>query len=190
MQKPIIQKIAAREILDSRGNPTVETTVVLNDGTVGVAAVPSGASTGKFEAHEKRDGEPTRYNGKGVLQAVFSVNHIIAPALAGFSVADQEEIDRRLCRLDGTPDKNKLGANAILSVSLAVARAAAGAYNLPVYRYLGGVTAGTVPLPMMNILNGGAHAANTVDIQEFMILPVGAPSFAEALRWGSEIYHA
>ncbi len=190
MQKPIIQKIAAREILDSRGNPTVETTVVLNDGTVGVAAVPSGASTGKFEAHEKRDGEPTRYNGKGVLQAVFSVNHIIAPALAGFSVADQEEIDRRLCRLDGTPDKNKLGANAILSVSLAVARAAAGAYNLPVYRYLGGVTAGTVPLPMMNILNGGAHAANNVDIQEFMILPVGAPSFAEALRWGSEIYHA
>ena len=190
MQKPIIQKLLAREILDSRGNPTVEATVVLTDGTVGVAAAPSGASTGKFEAHEKRDGDPARYDGKGVLQAVFSVNHIIAPVLIGSSVGDQEELDDALIRLDGTPNMSKLGANATLAVSLAAARAAAAFYDLPLYRYIGGISAASLPLPMMNILNGGAHAANNVDIQEFMILPTGASCFAEALRWGSEIYHA
>ena len=190
MHKPIIQKIIAREILDSRGNPTVEGTVVLQDGTVGCAAVPSGASTGQFEAHEKRDGDPMRYGGKGVLQAVFSVNHIISPALTGKCAGDQQEIDRLLCDLDGTPNKNELGANATLAVSLAAARAAAAFYALPLYRYLGGASAATLPVPMMNILNGGAHADNNVDIQEFMIVPVGAESFAEALRWGSEIYHA
>ncbi|MBQ3483582.1 MAG: phosphopyruvate hydratase [Clostridia bacterium] len=190
MNKPIIQKIAAREILDSRGNPTVEATVVLTDGTVGVASAPSGASTGKFEAHEKRDGEPERYGGKGVLKAVAAVNHIIAPALTGANAGEQGELDRRLCELDGTANKNKLGANATLAVSLAAARATAGFYHLPLYRYIGGAFAARCPIPMMNILNGGAHAANNVDIQEFMILPVGASSFAEALRWGSEIYHA
>ena len=190
MSKPTIAKIAAREILDSRGNPTVEATVVLNDGTVGCAAAPSGASTGKFEAHEKRDGDNGRYGGKGVLQAVFSVNHIIAPALAGAVAGEQQEIDRALCELDGTPNKNKLGANATLAVSLAVARAAATFYGLPLYRYMGGISAARLPIPMMNILNGGAHADNNMDIQEFMIVPIGAERFAEALRWGSEIYHA
>ena len=188
--KAIIKKIIAREILDSRGNPTVEATVVLEDGTVGLAAVPSGASTGKFEAHEKRDGDPARYGGKGVLQAVFSVNHIIAPVLIGSSAGEQRELDRVLCELDGTPDKSKLGANALLAVSMAAARAAAAYYRLPLYRYIGGAFAQRMPLPMMNILNGGAHAGNNVDMQEFMILPLQAESFAEALRIGSEVYHA
>ncbi len=190
MKGPIIEKIAAREILDSRGNPTVEASVVLSGGIAGVAAVPSGASTGKYEAHERRDGDPARYGGKGVLQAVAAVNHTIAPALRGMYAADQGEIDRRLLELDGTKNKSRLGANATLAVSLACARATAGAHRLPLYRYLGGVSATKLPTPMFNILNGGAHAANNVDIQEFMIMPVGAESFSEALRWGSEIYHA
>ncbi|MBE6702681.1 MAG: phosphopyruvate hydratase [Ruminococcaceae bacterium] len=190
MSKAQITKVMAREILDSRANPTIEATVVLADGTVGVAAAPSGASTGKYEAHEKRDGDSNRYNGKGVLQAVFSVNHIIAPVLTGQCAGEQSEIDRVLCELDGTPNKNKLGANAILAVSLATARAAASFYHLPLYRYIGGAFAKRLPFPMMNILNGGAHADNNVDIQEFMILPIGAENFGEALRWGSEIYHA
>ncbi|MBQ8357647.1 MAG: phosphopyruvate hydratase [Clostridia bacterium] len=190
MSKPTIGKIIGREILDSRGNPTVEATVILCDGTVGTAGVPSGASTGKFEAHEKRDGDPDRFGGKGVLQAVFAMNHIIAPALVGVSAGDQKEIDRILIESDGTANKSKLGANATLAVSLAAARAAAAFYGLPLYRYVGGISAARLPLPMMNILNGGAHAANNVDIQEFMIVPVGAESFAEGLRWGCEIYHA
>ena len=189
MSKPLIEKIMAREILDSRGTPTVEASVILTDGTKGVASVPSGASTGKFEAHEKRDGDPKRYGGKGVLQAVFSVNHVIAPVLTGRHAGEQAEIDRTLCELDGTQSKSKLGANAILAVSLATARAAAAFYRIPLYRYLGGLACVGTPVPMMNILNGGAHAANNIDIQEFMIVPVGAPTFAEALRIGSEIYH-
>ena len=189
MSKPLIKKVSAREILDSRGNPTVEATVVLADDTVGVASAPSGASTGSFEAHERRDGDAARYGGKGVSGAVSAVNKQIAAALQGANAAEQGEIDRILTKLDGTPNKHRLGANAMLAVSLAVARAAAGSYRMPLYRYLGGTNARTLPVPMMNILNGGAHAANNVDIQEFMILPVGAPSFAEALRWGSEVYH-
>ena len=189
MSKPLIEKIMAREILDSRGTPTVEASVILTDGTKGVASVPSGASTGKFEAHEKRDGDPKRYGGKGVLQAVFSVNHVIAPVLTGRHAGEQAEIDRTLCELDGTQSKSKLGANAILAVSLATARAAAAFYRIPLYRYLGGLACVGTPVPMMNILNGGAHATNNIDIQEFMIVPVGAPTFAEALRIGSEIYH-
>ncbi len=190
MSKPIIEKIAAREILDSRGNPTVEASVVLKGGIVGVASVPSGASTGSHEAHEKRDGDPARYNGRGVLQAVASVNHTIAPALCGKNAAEQGEIDKTLLELDGTPNKHRLGANATLAVSLAVARAAAAFYRLPLFRYIGGVSAISTPTPMFNILNGGAHAANNVDIQEFMILPVGARDAATALRMGSEVYHA
>ncbi len=189
MSKPIIEKVMAREILDSRGNPTVEATVILTDGTKGVAAVPSGASTGKFEAHEKRDGDPDRFGGKGVLQAVFSVGHIIAPVLTGCHAGEQGEIDHTLCRLDGTENKSKLGANATLAVSLATARAAAASYRQPLYRYIGGLSGTKLPCPMMNVLNGGAHAANNIDIQEFMIVPVGAESFAEAMRIGSEIYH-
>ncbi len=189
MNKPIIEKITAREILDSRSNPTVEATVVLSGGTVGVAAVPSGASTGKYEAHEKRDADPDRYGGKGVLQAVAAVNHTISTALCGKLAADQAEIDRILLTLDGTENKSRLGANALLAVSLAVARACALFYHLPLYRYIGGIHATKSPTPMFNILNGGAHAGNNVDIQEFMILPVGACDFAEALRWASEIYH-
>ncbi len=189
MSKPIIKKITAREILDSRGNPTVEATVVLSDDTVGVASAPSGASTGTFEAHERRDGDASRYGGKGVCGAVGAVNKQINLALQGKNAAEQCEIDRTLIQLDGTENKHRLGANAMLAVSLAVARAAAGWYHTPLYRYLGGTNARTLPVPMMNILNGGAHAANNVDIQEFMILPIGAPSFAEALRWGSEVYH-
>ena len=190
MSKTRIEKIFAREILDSRGNPTVEASVLLEDGTKGVASVPSGASTGKFEAHEKRDADPARYGGKGVLQAVHAVNHVIAPALCGRSASEQRDIDSSILSLDGSENKTKLGANATLAVSLAVARAAARAHGLPLYRHIGGITADTLPVPMMNILNGGAHAANNVDIQEFMILPVGAKSFAERVRWGSEIYHA
>ena len=190
MKKPYISRCCAREILDSRGNPTVEATVFLSDGTVGVAAVPSGASTGIFEAHEKRDGDPDRYGGKGVLEAVCNVGRIISPAIAGICAAEQAELDRVLIGLDGSSNKSNLGANAILPVSIAAARAAANFYGVPVYRYLGGADSYRLPVPMMNILNGGAHAANNVEIQEFMILPVGVDSFAEALRAGSEIYHA
>ena len=189
MTKPQIMKCCAREILDSRGNPTVEATVVLSDGTVGIASVPSGASTGIFEAHELRDGDKFRFGGKGVREAVCNVCDIISPALSGQYASEQDSIDKMLRELDGTDTKSKLGANAILAVSLANARAASNWYRLPLYRYIGGIDATRLPVPMMNVLNGGAHASNTVDIQEFMIVPVGAPSFCEALRWGSEIYH-
>ena len=189
MTKPQITKCCAREILDSRGFPTVEATVVLCDGSVGVASVPSGASTGQFEAHELRDGDKNRYHGKGVREAVRNVCDIICPAISGMYASEQAEIDRAMMTLDGTQNKSKLGANAMLAVSLATARAAANWYQIPLYRYLGGVNAQRLPIPMMNVLNGGAHASNNVEIQEFMILPVGAPTFAEAMRWGSEIYH-
>ncbi len=189
MNKPSIVRCSAREILDSRGNPTVEATVYLSDSTVGVASVPSGASTGIYEAVELRDGERKRYHGKGVLDAVTHVGKTISPALSGVCASEQAEVDRILCDLDGTENKSRLGANATLAVSLACARAAANWYHLPLYRYLGGATAEHLPVPMMNILNGGAHASNNVEIQEFMIAPVGATSFAEALRIGSEIYH-
>ena len=189
MSKPQILKCCGREILDSRGNPTVEATVVLTDGTVGVASVPSGASTGVYEAHELRDGDPARFGGKGVRDAVANVCDILSPALSGMYASEQAEVDNAILRLDGTENKSKLGANATLAVSLATARAAANWYRLPLYRYLGGVDTHRLPVPMMNVLNGGAHASNNMDIQEFMIVPVGAPSFAEALRWGSEIYH-
>ena len=189
MNKPQIIRCSAREILDSRGNPTVEATVFLSDGTVGVASVPSGASTGIYEACELRDNDRRRYGGKGVREAVGNVCRRISPALVGMYASEQGEVDRALCELDGTETKSRLGANAILAVSLATARAAANWYRLPLYRYLGGSAACCLPVPMMNILNGGAHAANNVEIQEFMIAPVGAPSFAEALRMGSEIYH-
>ena len=189
MSKPQILKCCGREILDSRGNPTVEATVVLTDGTVGVASVPSGASTGIYEAHELRDGDPARFGGKGVREAVANVCDILSPALSGMYASEQTEVDNAILRLDGTNNKSKLGANATLAVSLATARAAANWYRLPLYRYLGGVDTHRLPIPMMNVLNGGAHASNNMDIQEFMIVPVGAPSFAEALRWGSEIYH-
>ncbi len=187
----LIEGILAREILDSRGNPTVEVEVYLEDGSVGRAAVPSGASTGVHEALELRDGDDARYLGKGVQTAVHNVNTLIADELEGMFAADQEEIDALLCELDGTPNKASLGANAILGVSLAVAKAAAEATGQPLYRYLGGVSACTLPVPMMNILNGGAHTGwQSTDFQEFMVMPVGAESFAEALRWGSEIYHS
>ncbi|MBA2688835.1 MAG: phosphopyruvate hydratase [Gemmatimonadaceae bacterium] len=185
-----ILDIRAREILDSRGNPTIETDVTLTSGAAGRAAVPSGASTGEHEALELRDGDAERYGGKGVEQAIQSVVERIAPALAGLLASDQVGIDRTLIDLDGTPNKGKLGANAILSVSLAVARAAAVEHDMPLYRYLGGPMARTLPVPMMNILNGGAHATNTVDFQEFMIVPVGAQKFSEALRMGTEVFHA
>jgi len=184
-----IADIMAREILDSRGNPTVEVDVALEDGSFGRAAVPSGASTGAYEAAEKRDGEPDRYLGKGVRDAVEAVNGEIANAILGMDAEDQSRIDRIIIELDGTSNKARLGANAILGVSLAVAKAAAEAANLPLYRYVGGVSARMLPTPMMNIINGGAHADNPIDIQEFMIMPVGAPSFAEGLRWGAEIFH-
>ena len=181
--------VYAREIMDSRGNPTVEVEVYLEDGTIGRAAVPSGASTGQFEAVELRDGESPRYLGKGVLQAVANVNDIIGPAILGFDASEQVAIDRIMIELDGTPNKAKLGANAILGVSMAVARAAAESYDLPLFQYLGGTNAKELPVPMMNILNGGAHADNNVDIQEFMIMPIGASSFMEALRYCAEVYH-
>ncbi|SES93912.1 phosphopyruvate hydratase [Anaerobranca gottschalkii] len=184
-----IYEVYAREVLDSRGNPTVEVEVVLEDGTVGRAMVPSGASTGAYEAVELRDGDKNRYLGKGVEKAVANVNEIIAPALEDADALDQTYIDNLLIELDGTPNKGKLGANAILGVSMAVARAAAAYLGLPLYKYLGGVNAKTLPVPMMNILNGGAHADNNVDIQEFMVMPVGAESFKEALRMGAEIFH-
>jgi len=185
-----IREVRAREILDSRGNPTVEADVVLESGAVGRAAVPSGASTGEFEALELRDGDRNRYGGKGVLQAVANVNTRIAPAVRGLEASDQRAVDRAMIELDGTPNKANLGANAILAVSLACARAAAAEAGLPLYRYLGGEDATVLPVPLMNILNGGAHAANNVDLQEFMIAPVGASTFPEALRMGVEVFHS
>jgi enolase len=184
-----IEAVGAREILDSRGNPTVEVEVALDDGTIGRAAVPSGASTGRFEAVELRDGGE-RYGGKGVQKAVTAVLDDIAPALVGYEATEQRLLDQELIDLDGTADKSRFGANAILGVSLAVARAAAESVGLPLFRYVGGPTAHLLPVPMMNILNGGAHADSNVDVQEFMIAPIGAPTFAEALRWGTETYHA
>lgn len=187
--KPIIEKVSGREVIDSRGNPTVEATVILRDGSVGKASVPSGASTGIYEAHEKRDCDKSRFSGKGVLEAVGGISGEISPALAGMNASRQQEIDRVMCELDGTPEKKRLGANAILAVSLAVCRAAAAFYGEPVWRYLGGARARRLPVPMFNILNGGAHASNNVDIQEFMIMPVGAETFGDAMRIGCEIYH-
>ena len=186
---PHIQSCEGREILDSRGNPTVHATVILSDGSIGEASVPSGASTGIFEAHERRDFDPSRYHGKGVLRAAEDIRSRISPALSGLRADDQARIDRALLELDGTPNKSSLGANAMLAVSMATARAAANHYRLPLWRYLGGAKTGRLPIPMMNVLNGGAHASNNVEIQEFMIVPVGASSFAEALRIGSEVYH-
>lgn len=186
----IINDIFAREIMDSRGNPTIEVEVFLEDGTVGRAAVPSGASTGVHEAVELRDGDKSRYLGKGVLKAVDNVNTIISPELIGFDATDQAGIDLLMIDLDGSANKCKLGANAILGVSMAVAKAAAQSLGLPLYQYLGGFNAKELPVPMMNILNGGEHADNNVDIQEFMIMPVGAPNFREALRMGAEVYHS
>ena len=186
-----IESISAQEILDSRGNPTVEVEVILADGSWGRAAVPSGASTGVHEALELRDGDKKRYGGKGVLKAVANVNDEIADALFGWDATEQKAIDAELLTLDGTPNKSKLGANAILGVSLATAKAAANSLGLPLYRYIGGVYAHVLPVPMMNILNGGAHTGwQSTDAQEFMVMPFGAPSFAEGLRWGAEIYHA
>ncbi len=191
MIKPTsIESASAMEILDSRGNPTIETEVTLANGVKGRAAVPSGASTGAFEAVEKRDGDPARYLGKGVLEAVRNVNTVISAKIKGLDALDQVDIDRSMIELDGTEYKSGLGANAILSVSLAAAKAAALSLGLPLYRYIGGVEARNLPVPMMNILNGGAHAGNNIDLQEFMIMPVGAPDFAEALRWCSEVYHS
>ena len=185
-----IVDVWGREILDSRGNPTVEVEVTLECGVIGRAAVPSGASTGENEAVELRDGDDSRYQGKGVLKAVENINNKIADELVDFDAAEQVAIDNFLCELDGTPTKSVLGANAILGVSLACAKAAAEAFELPLYRYIGGVNARTLPVPMMNILNGGKHADNNVDFQEFMVMPAGAPSFAEALRYGTEVFHS
>jgi enolase len=185
-----IENIKAREILDSRGNPTLEVEVELSSGARGWAAVPSGASTGKYEALELRDDDSSRYNGKGVLKAVANVNDTIARAIIGMSAVEQTEIDHALIEMDGTPDKSNLGANAILGTSLAVAHAAASHLKMPLYRYLGGISTFTLPVPMMNILNGGKHAANSTDLQEFMVMPVGASSFRQALQIGAEVYHA
>ncbi len=182
--------VHGREILDSRGNPTVEVEVELESGAIGQAAVPSGASTGMHEAMELRDGDAKRYGGKGVLKAVENVNDLIGPEIIGMDALDQIAIDRLMCELDGTPNTGKLGANAILGVSLAVAKAAADALAIPLYRYIGGVNAHTLPVPMMNILNGGKHAANSTDFQEFMVMPAGAETFAECLRWSAEIYQS
>ncbi|HHT9120857.1 MAG TPA: phosphopyruvate hydratase [Candidatus Hypogeohydataceae bacterium YC41] len=184
-----IKKIRAREVLDSRGNPTVEVDVLLEGGILGRAAVPSGASTGTHEALELRDGDPSRYKGKGVLKAVENVNEVVGPRLEGWDVTSQQAIDEELLRLDGTSNKERIGANAILGVSMATAKAAARALCLPLYRYIGGVNTSILPVPLMNILNGGKHADNKLDIQEFMIVPLGAPSFKEALRMGSEVFH-
>jgi len=184
-----IIEVRARQILDSRGNPTVEVDVLTDEGALGRAAAPSGASTGIHEAVELRDNDKKKYLGKGVLKAVKNVNDLIAKSITGFDITAQAEIDQIMIDLDGTPNKSKLGANAILAVSMAVAKAAAEEANLPLYRYIGGTNARTVPMPMMNILNGGAHADNKIDFQEFMIMPVGAPSFSEGLRWGVEIFH-
>ena len=184
-----IQEIRAREVLDSRGNPTVECDVVLTSGTLGRAAVPSGASTGEHEAVELRDNDPQHYLGKGVLKAVENIESAISPALGGMDPSDQRLIDGTMIELDGTPNKGQLGANAILAVSMACARAAANELKIPLYRYLGGVNANILPVPMMNIINGGAHADNNVDFQEFMAMPIGAENFADALRWGAEVFH-
>jgi enolase len=186
----VIEQVGAREILDSRGNPTVEVEVALDDGTLARAAVPSGASTGEHEAVELRDGDPKRYGGKGVERAVAGVLDEIGPELLGIEAVDQRVVDQKLVDLDGTPDKSRLGANAILGVSLAVAKAAAESSGLELFRYVGGPNAHVLPVPMMNIINGGAHADSSVDVQEFMIAPIGAESFREALRWGAEVYHA
>ena len=188
--KTTITDVWAREILDSRGNPTLEVEVTLEDGTIGRAAVPSGASTGENEAVELRDGDKSRYNGKGVLKAVENVNDVLSEEVVGFDTTDQVGIDKMMIALDGTPNKGKLGANAILGVSLAVAKAAALSFHMPLYRYIGGTNAKILPVPMMNILNGGSHADNNVDFQEFMIMPIDAPSFAEALRMGAEVFHS
>ena len=185
-----IEKVIGREIIDSRGNPTVEAEVYLLDGTVGRGAAPSGASTGEFEALELRDGDKSRFGGKGVTKAVENINTVINDALTGVDASDIYAVDAAMIAADGTKDKSNLGANAILAVSIASARAAANALEIPLYRFLGGVNGNRLPVPMMNILNGGAHAANTVDVQEFMIMPVGAPSFKEALRWCAEVFHA
>lgn len=185
----VIVDVTAREILDSRGNPTVEAEVILEDGTVGRASVPSGASTGKYEAVELRDGDIHRYGGKGVQKAVDNIQEIIAPELRDVEASHQAEIDELLCELDGTPNKSKLGANAILAVSLAVAKAAAESADLPLYQYLGGISARELPVPMMNVINGGVHADNQLDFQEFMIMPVGAETFSDALQMGVEVYH-
>lgn len=185
-----IEKVYGREIIDSRGNPTVEAEVTLADGTVGRGASPSGASTGEFEALELRDGDKSKFGGKGVSKAVANINEKIAPALIGKDASDTYGIDRVMIKLDGTKDKSNLGANAILAVSIAAANAAARSLDIPIYRFFGGVNANTLPVPMMNILNGGAHATNSVDTQEFMIMPVGAPSFKEGLRWSTEVFHA
>jgi enolase len=190
MMSTHIEQILAREVLDSRGNPTVEVEVQLETGDSGRAIVPSGASTGAYEALELRDGDKARYGGKGVLKAVQAVNEEIAEALVGFDAIDQVGLDKELLELDGTPNKSKFGANAILGVSLATAHAAANFFGLPLYRYLGGVFAHTLPVPMMNIMNGGQHATNSTDFQEFMVMPVGAETFREGLRWGSEIYQS
>ncbi len=186
----VIEQVGAREILDSRGNPTVEVEVALDDGTLARAAVPSGASTGEHEAVELRDGDPLRFGGKGVEKAVSAVLDEIGPELTGMEAVDQRLIDQRLVDLDGTPDKSRLGANALLGVSLAVAKAAAESSGLELFRYVGGPNAHVLPVPMMNIINGGAHADSSVDVQEFMIAPIGADSFREALRWGAEVYQA
>ena len=185
-----IEKVIGREIIDSRGNPTVEAEVYLLDGTIGRGAAPSGASTGEFEALELRDGDNSRFGGKSVTKAVENINTVINDALKGIDVSDIYAVDAAMIKADGTKDKSNLGANAILAVSIASARAAANALEIPLYRFLGGVNGNRLPVPMMNILNGGAHAANTVDVQEFMIMPVGAPSFKEALRWCTEVFHA
>ncbi len=190
MARTSISRIHAREILDSRGNPTIEVDVRLEGGVLGRAAVPSGASTGQHEAWELRDGDKSRFSGKGVRKAVANVNHKIAPVLEGWDARDQAKIDNKLIELDGTPNKKNLGANALLGVSLAIAHAAAAAENLPLFRYLGGDEARVLPVPMMNILNGGVHSDAPIDFQEFMIMPCGAPSFSEALRYGAEVFHA
>ena len=190
MRDSNIVYVHAREIVDSRSNPTVEVDVILEDGSFGRAASPSGASTGQFEALELRDGDKNRYNGKGVLKAVANVNDILADKLIGVDAADTEAVDRVMLKADGTDDKSKLGANGILAVSMAAAKAAAASEEIPLYRFLGGSQAGLLPVPMMNILNGGAHAANNIDVQEFMVMPVGAPTFKECMQWSSEVFHA
>ena len=190
MQNVVIEKVVGREILDSRGNPTVEAEVYLSDGTIGRGAAPSGASTGEFEALELRDGDKSRYLGKGVLKAVENVNTVINDVIKGMDPSDIYAVDQAMIQADGTKDKSKLGANAILAVSIASVKAAANSLQIPLYQLLGGVNGNKLPLPMMNILNGGAHAANTVDVQEFMIMPAGAPSFKEGLRWCAEVFHA
>jgi len=185
-----IVKVVGRQIIDSRGNPTVEAEVTLNDGTVGRGATPSGASTGEFEALELRDGDKSQYGGKGVSKAVANVNGPLAQAVIGLNPIDTYAVDKAMLDVDGTSDKSNMGANAILAVSIAAARAAANALDIPMYRFLGGSNGNKLPVPMMNILNGGAHAANSLDVQEFMIMPAGASSFSEALRWCTEVFHA